>query len=115
MVGGTGERRERGEQGCVVNAEEDSVPVHMGKSTHFFSPLVHPQAQVLSGNPTLYGLEHTHITPEAVTDPGKATLNKTPAPGAHHGQTPGKASVPLQQRWWRCTQTSPHPGAQGWR
>lgn len=26
------------------------------------------------------GLEHTHITPEVVTDPGKATLSKAPSP-----------------------------------
>lgn len=32
MVGGTGERREGGEQGCTADVEEDSVPVHMGTS-----------------------------------------------------------------------------------
>lgn len=30
MVGGTEERREGGEQGCMANVEEDSVPVHIG-------------------------------------------------------------------------------------
>lgn len=32
MVGGTAERREGGEQSCMANVEEGSVPVHMGRS-----------------------------------------------------------------------------------
>lgn len=28
------------------------------------------------------GLEHIHITPEVVTDPGKVTLSKAPSPGS---------------------------------
>lgn len=79
MVGGTGDVREGGEQGCTGMLK--GIPSPCTRAQVFLFPsLPTTMSSPLEGTQPRGGLEHTHITPEVVPDPRKATLGKTHRP-----------------------------------
>lgn len=79
MVGGTGEVREGGEQGCIEMLKGIPYPCTWAQ-VFLFPPLPTPTSSPLEGTQHWRGWSTPHITPEVVTDPGKATLSKTHSP-----------------------------------